>query len=506
MVQKNGLPVTSGRIVPLPVTVAPGQPTGNDPGLSKGPPASEQLHGTHTVSIASAAGLTRAVQWREFSSHFTPKECLNDPEVARRAQLIVSFGSLGGLFGVLYAIFYFLIGHYWGGSIVVFCTTGFILSPFLMRWTNSPGLAGHVFSAFLILGFTGLCFVEGGLRGHAIAWLVSVPLCALLMVDSAGARWWALGSFGAASLVIAIDLFGVRLPTTYNASWDSIVSGAGYLGLVAFMFMLGLIFERGRARAFAKMQATLRELAASNERLVNLNQEKNEFLGIAAHDLKNPLSAIIGFAELLQMDLPPEKTSKMAESISAAGTRMRDLIKNLLDANAIEEGRFTSNIESCDLHELTARCLENNRSVASRKQIELKLEFGSDICARADKSATAQILDNLVSNAIKYSPKGSVVHVRLDSDLTRTRVAVQDQGPGISEEDQKKLFRKFTRLSARPTGGESSNGLGLSIVKRLAESMSGSVRCQSIFGAGAVFILELPVWEDSVNQPARLAA
>ena len=99
-----------------------------------------------------------------------------------------------------------------------------------------------------------------------------------------------------------------------------------------------------------------------------------------------------------------------------------------------------------------------------------------------------------------------MVHVRIERNFTQTCVAVQDQGPGISEEDQKKLFRKFTRLSARPTGGESSNGLGLSIVKRLAESMSGSVRCQSILGAGAVFILELPVWEDSVNQPARLAA
>jgi signal transduction histidine kinase len=464
------------------------------------------MDSTTVFAVAGIAKIKNAIHWREISLHFIPHGCLEDPEVVRRAQLIVGFGLLGGVFGSLYAIVYALIGHYWGSGIIVFCTSGFVLSPFVMRWTRSPGIAGHVFSLLLILGFTALCFVEGGLHGHAIAWLVSVPLCALLLVDHAGARHWALASFAAAGLIIAIDFMGIKLPNTYDAKWNSVVSGAGYLGLVVFMFLLGVIFERGRARAFAKMQATLRELAASNERLVNLNQEKNEFLGIAAHDLKNPLSAIISFAELIQMGMPPDKNKKMAESIGTAGTRMRDLIKNLLDANAIEEGRFTSNIESCDMHELTSHCIENNRSLAWRKQIELKLESDPGVYARADKSATAQILDNLVSNAVKYSPKGSLVHVRLERDFARTRLSVKDQGPGISEDDKKKLFRKFTRLSAKPTGGESSNGLGLSIVKRLAESMSGTVSCESTLGMGSTFILELPIWEESAGQPVNLAA
>lgn len=464
------------------------------------------MDSTTVFAMAGIAKIKNAIHWREISLHFIPQGCLNDPEVVRRAQLIVGFGLLGGFFGLLYAIFYALIGHYWGSGIIVVCTSGFILSPFIMRWTGSPGIAGHAFSFLLVLGFTALCFVEGGLHGHAIAWLVSVPLCALLMVDHAGARQWALASFAAAGLIIAIDLLGIKLPNTFDAKWNSVVSGAGYLGLVIFMFLLGVIFERGRARAFSKMQATLRELAASNERLVNLNQEKNEFLGIAAHDLKNPLSAIISFAELIQMGMPPEKNKKMAESIGVAGTRMRDLIKNLLDANAIEEGRFTSNIEACDLHELTSHCVENNRSLALRKQIEIKLESAPGVYARADKSATAQILDNLVSNAVKYSPKGSVVQIRVERDFSSARIAVKDHGPGISEDDKKKMFRKFTRLSARPTGGESSNGLGLSIVKRLAESMSGSVQCQSTLGMGSTFILDLPVWEESVGQSIKLAA
>ena len=501
-VQSNGSKDISG-----PVNPAAGQAVRTTPSAipSEVAPAS-LIAGQCSGRRDQISRLFKPAHIQEISAHFIPRGCLEDPEAARRAHLIVGFGLLGGLFGLLYGMFYFFIGHQWGGGIVAVCTLGFMLTPFLMRWSGSARLAGHVFSLLLVFGFTALCFVEGGLHGHAIAWLVSVPLCALLLVDHTGARRWAMASFAAAGLVIAFELIGIRLSTTYDTTWDSIVSGAGYLGLIAFMFLLGVIFERGRARAFAKMQATLRELAASNERLVNLNQEKNEFLGIAAHDLKNPLSAIIMSAELIQMGIPPEKNMKMAESIGIAGTRMRDLIKNLLDANAIEEGRFTSNIEPCDLHELTSHCVENNRSLATRKNITLNLHAATCICAQADKSATAQVLDNLISNAIKYSPKGSMVSIRLERDVTRTRVAVQDQGPGISEEDQKKMFRKFTRLSARPTGGESSNGLGLSIVKRLAESMSGSVLCQSTLGNGSTFIFELPAGEEPRIATQNLAA
>ncbi len=441
----------------------------------------------------------------KLSSYFIPSVGMDDPEVARRAQLLVGFGTLGGLFGLLYAVFYFLIGHYWGMGMIVFCTAGVALTPFLMRWTGSIRLAGHLFSLILILGFTGLCFVEGGLHGHAIAWLVSIPLCALLLLDRTAAARWALASFSAAGVVMGIDFSGHKLPVTYDPRWDSIVSGAGYLGLIAFMFILGRIFEDGRARAFARMQTTLLELASSNERLTHLNREKNEFMGIAAHDLKNPLSAIIMCADLLQMGVPPDKVTKMAGDIAAAGTRMRDLIKNLLDANAIEEGKFTSNIERCDLGALAMQCVENNRVTASRKQIEIRCTTAG-VFARADKNATMQILDNLLSNAIKYSPPASIVQVEASTDTTQAWVSVTDAGPGISEADQKKLFQKFTRLTARPTAGESSNGLGLSIVKRLAEAMSGSVRCQSVLGSGATFALYLPVWSEAESKPAKLAA
>jgi signal transduction histidine kinase len=267
------------------------------------------------------------------------------------------------------------------------------------------------------------------------------------------------------------------------------------LALIVFMFLLGVIFESGRERAFAKMSEANTKLATSNDQLARLNQEKNEFLGIAAHDLKNPLTVIIGSAELLKMNLPPAQATKMASNIVGAGQRMFQLIKDLLDANAIEQGKFTSNIVPCDLRAVANECAGNNQTHATRKQIVIVTEEGPAVWGLADRNATLQILDNLMSNAVKFSPHHSTVQVKLTTANGYVCIDVKDQGPGLSAADQKKLFGKFTRLSAQPTGGESSTGLGLSIVKKLAEAMAGTVVCESELGAGATFSLRLPVCE-----------
>lgn len=431
-----------------------------------------------------------------------PAELLVEDEMARRARLLMRFGVLGSLFGFTYALFYLFIGHIWGTVIIVCCSTGVAMTPFIMRWKKSVEPAGNLLALTLTLGFSGLCFVEGGIHGHAIAWLVSVPLCALLLAGRKWAQRWAVIAFCAGAVVAGIDLAGIRLIPTYDAKWEPVVSAAGYLGLILFMFILGLIFEVGRARAFAKMQSALTDLAASNERLVHLNNEKNEFMGIAAHDLKNPLSVIVGSAELLRVSKEPARVEKMANLISAAATRMRDLVKNLLDANAIEQGKFISNIERCDIRALVEESVEHNQPNGGKKGITIRVGTSEGLWARADRAATLQILDNLISNAVKYSPPNTTVHVHALPETEWILVSVRDEGPGINEADQKKLFQKFTRLTARPTGGESSTGLGLSIVKRLAEAMDGTIQCHSVAGFGATFMLRLPVWPKNETDPS----
>jgi signal transduction histidine kinase len=422
-----------------------------------------------------------------------PDELFTDPERTRQARLISRFGLLGSLFGCVYSLFYLVIGHKWGALIIIVCSSCFAAAPFWLRWTKTIEPAGHFLNLVLTCGFTALCFVEGGLQGHAIAWLVSVPLCAFLLLGQRAATQWAIFAFLAASAVAALDLMGIQLPVKYDMKWNSVVSSAGYLGLIAFLFLLGWIFEESRTRALAKMQRALTELATANERLVHLNNEKNEFLGMAAHDLKNPLTVIVGSAEMAGLTDDQTKIHQLIENISGAATRMRNMITDLLDVNAIEQGKFTSKIEPCDMRALVEQSVKNNQPSADRKAIEIRVGATTGLWAKADPAATMQILDNLISNALKYSPPNTTTHVHTLPEADCILVTVRDEGPGISVADQKKLFQKFTRLTARPTGGESSTGLGLAIVKRLAEAMSGTIQCHSAPGGGTTFTLRLPI-------------
>jgi signal transduction histidine kinase len=149
----------------------------------------------------------------------------------------------------------------------------------------------------------------------------------------------------------------------------------------------------------------------------------------------------------------------------------------------------------CDLWDTVRQTVEGYRQRARAKRIELHFEENNrPSMVAADTTQLVQIMDNLVSNAVKYSPSGKNIYVRVYQVDSRVRAEIKDEGPGISAEDQKRLFGKFARLSARPTAGEHSTGLGLAIVKRLVESMKGEVWCESHPGDGAAFIVELPEW------------
>jgi signal transduction histidine kinase len=182
---------------------------------------------------------------------------------------------------------------------------------------------------------------------------------------------------------------------------------------------------------------------------------------------------------------------------------MLEMVQNLLDTNAIERGQLKPKVSPCDLTDLVQTVVESFRSHAEAKQQMIKLTTNGDrIVALADPTLTVQVLENLISNAVKYSPVERTIQVGLTATEDSVRCEVRDEGPGLSKEDQQRLFEKFARLSARPTGGEPSVGLGLSIVKKMVESMGGQVFCESELGKGATFIVELPSTKDRTN-PAQ---
>ncbi len=240
------------------------------------------------------------------------------------------------------------------------------------------------------------------------------------------------------------------------------------------------------------------DLRTANEQLLQLDREKNEFLGIAAHDLKNPLTNIILAAEMIDHyheTMPKDQLLKRVEQMGLSALYMRSIVTNLLDINALESGQLTLSPSNFDIiphiNEVAASYTER----AKAKDIQLKTEItGTALNVYADPIKTKEVIENLVSNAVKYSPYGKRIWLRVSHSVSNAtiRVEVQDEGPGISEDDKTKLFGKFARLTAQPTGDEHSTGLGLSIVKRLVEAMRGSVWCESLVGKGATFIVELP--------------
>lgn len=231
-------------------------------------------------------------------------------------------------------------------------------------------------------------------------------------------------------------------------------------------------------------------------RLKRLNEVKNKFLGMAAHDLRNPISAIQGFSSLILEDeeVPlPEEHREFVEMIREASQGMLELVNDLLDVSVIEQGRLDVVRSLGDLRTLVRERVRISRVLAAKKEIEIVEELTAESTAVFDSSRMVQVVDNLLSNAIKFSSPGSTVTVFLDREGRDLVLRVQDQGPGISRDEQALLFGEFQKLSARPTAGERSTGLGLAIVKKVVLAHSGNLEVDSEPGRGSVFCVRIPV-------------
>lgn len=224
---------------------------------------------------------------------------------------------------------------------------------------------------------------------------------------------------------------------------------------------------------------------------------KTDLMHMAVHDLKNPLQTILGYSELIPRRLGQADTVlRMSNSINLSADRMLNLINNLLKSAAIENGKITLNRRNVSLNRVLHEALEGNRVRSEGKNQRVEVETDPDVVVRGDEERLREVIDNLIDNAIKYSPPGTLIRVRLTREGGLALFRVQDEGPGLTEEDQNHLFETFHRLSAKPTGSEPSTGLGLSIVRKLVELHGGRVYAESTYGLGSVFVVELPLATD----------
>ncbi len=240
-----------------------------------------------------------------------------------------------------------------------------------------------------------------------------------------------------------------------------------------------------------------------NRELTELNEEKNDFLNLISHDLRSPLSGVLGILELMRHPemLSHPETPEMIQTASEAVERIMRLIETLLDVNRIKQGTYDLVYGPCDLGSIARTVKTHYEPMAAAKGMTLALhQQQSTLVVKGDPDAIHRILDNLVSNAIKYSPQGSRIELTVESTKRRGLIHVKDQGPGLTDKDKDRLFVKYARLSAKPTGLETSTGIGLAIAKGLADQMQGELTCQSTYGQGAVFTLSLALTDDDTPQ------
>jgi len=254
--------------------------------------------------------------------------------------------------------------------------------------------------------------------------------------------------------------------------------------------------EQYFSRLEEKVRERTAELNEKNQMLLHLNQEKNEFLGIVAHDLKNPLSGVLGLSQMIKENIDSFSRKEIVEysnDIEKSAEKMFQLITNLLDVNAIESGKFNCVLEYVNIVFILETLCHRYERAASNKKIVLHFETPIEkYLAWVDKNIVEQILDNVLSNAIKYSPFEKSIYLTIYQDNTMVYCQIKDEGQGLSQEDQCKLFGKFTRLTPKPTAGEHSTGLGLFIVKKLLDEINGKISCESELNKGSTFTVSFP--------------
>jgi signal transduction histidine kinase len=326
---------------------------------------------------------------------------------------------------------------------------------------------------------------------------VQIDLLSVLLISAFGLPF----CFRHLAVVALLALGGANLLCRFtlpdSQAYNIQIMTVGQVGIGLCTLVMAWWRESGDRAMFAQREHARRlaeQLAASHAKLERLTAEQAEFMAIAAHDLRAPLAVVRGLADLMEAGrLGEDRRQQAVQEIGRQVTRMLGLVTDYLGAHAAEGRAAEARLETTDLAAVAREAAARHAAVAQSKRQSLACEVVSDVAqALADPAMLGQVLDNFVTNAIKFSPEGAVIRLRVAALGAAARVSVTDSGPGIPQDEQPRLFQKFSRASTRPTAGESSHGLGLAVTRRLAEAMQGRVGCESRPGAGATFWIELP--------------
>jgi signal transduction histidine kinase len=336
-----------------------------------------------------------------------------------------------------------------------------------------------LFLALLAVSFIGyIDHLSGAELSFAFFYLIPITIFAF----SKSSSKWSIGAlaFFASLLWFFAEYYGRIYSSIFFPIWNAFVR-------LAIFLTIGFLILHLRERQ--------RRINEANQELKRLSDEKNKFVGMAAHDIRNPVGAIYSFSDLILMNHKDSAHPDIVEGLSYIKDISQNtlvILRNLLDISQIEAGKVELKMADHDFELFVRNQIVMNQMIANQKSIQITLDSHiSGSIASFDEHYLSQVLNNLLSNAIKYSDRSTLITVKLTEKNERIRVEVVDQGRGIPKEEQEKLFNYFQTTSTLPTEGEQSTGLGLAIAKRIVTMHGGEIGVKSEPGVGSTFYFEI---------------
>lgn len=435
-----------------------------------------------------------------FINWFINPSRMEDEGEYRRTRLFVRASLLTSLFSNSYIWLSWYFEYDLGVYLMIFNVVGFLILALLVRTKMPLVLLGNLYILVGAIAVIVLAYYSGGIWSAVYPWIISIPVLALLVVNRKYGIIWAVISYLVMNWYGILELNGHEFPIGYNPTMKAAWFVSVLPGLLLIIVIISLVFESTQTKALKDLEeknevllSQKETIADQAEELEKLIDEKDHIIRILAHDLKNPLANITTISNILKEEQEVDQQKKFIAMIEQVSAKAQGLVNSVLDMAILEQGGIKLNLEEVDLQEAITEAISEMEEQSRQKSIGVKLNAQSSALVEADRMYLLLIFENLISNAIKFSEKGSNVEVEIKDFSDKVQVYIKDEGPGIKPEEESQLFGKFTKLSARPTGEESSTGLGLSLVKRYVEQINGKVWYDREASKGATFVVELPV-------------
>jgi signal transduction histidine kinase len=416
---------------------------------------------------------------------------LNDANALRKARLLVRACLLTSIFSISYVVLSFVFRYDKGMYFTGFNVVGYFLLPFLLRTQLPFTWVGNLYTAIGAITVLVLTWFSGGMWSAIYPWIIAIPVLGLLVVGKKSAMYWSVFSFMCMVMFGLLELNQVQLPVEYDIARRTMWFLCILPGLLLIIMVVSFTFEESMQRALNDVESqkvTIQQQSAELEKLI---EDKDNIIRILAHDLRNPLANITVLAKMLQKQTKDEGSRELIGMINGASTNAEVLVKHVLEMATLEYREGGIKLSPTDCRQVLNGVIQSFRQASESKQIAIHTNDNGIGMVLADLTYLRLVLENLVSNAVKYSPAGKDVKVFVSDSTERIQIRVRDYGVGVPRDEEDRLFKKFSRLSSQPTAGESSNGLGLSLVKRYMELMNGRVWFERPADGGSVFAIEL---------------